>query len=131
MSLSFSDMALAVVSSYTGRDRSFPARVDYWVSFFGHRDITSITTDDVEDGIDALIKRGRIKVLTTTTGVTKTVTGSHLSPSTINRHVACLGTVFKELKRRRLLPRGFVSPMRGVARMEEGAGRTLLICTEN
>jgi integrase len=131
MSFSFSNMALAVVASYTGRDRSFAARVDYWVSFFGHRDITSITTYDVEDGVDALVKRGKIKVLTTTTGVTKTVTGLPLSPSTINRHVACLGTVFKELKRRRLLPRGFVSPMRGVARMEEGAGRTLAVTLDD
>ena len=131
MSLSFSDMALAVVSSYTGRDRSFAARVDYWVSFFGHRDITLITTDDVEDGVDALVKRGKIKVLTTPTGVTKTVTGAPLSPSTINRHVACLGTVFKELKRRRLLPRGFASPMRGVTRMEEGAGRTLTVTLDD
>jgi integrase len=127
MSHSFSDMALAVVAAYTGRDRSFAARVDYWVSFFKHKNITSITTDDIEDGVDALVKRGKIKVLTTTTGVTKTLTGVPLSPSTINRHVACLGTIFKELKRRRLLPRGFVSPMRGVTRMEEGAGRTLTV----
>ena len=103
MSHSFSDMALAVVASYTGRDRSFAARVDYWVSFFEHKDLTTITTDDVEDGVDTLVKRGKIKVLTTSTGVTKTLTGVPLSPSTINRHVACLGTIFKELKRRRLL----------------------------
>lgn len=127
----FSDLALATVAAHTGRDPSFSARVDYWISFFGHQCVTTITADDVEDGIDALIKRGRIKVLTTRQGVTKTVTGEPLSPSTVNRHVACLGTVFKELKRRRLLPRGFVSPMRGVSRMEEGAGRTLSVTLDD
>jgi integrase len=131
MSYSFSDMAQAIVASYTGRDPSFAARVDYWVNLFGHTDITTITTDDVEDGIDALVKRGKIKVLTTSSGVTKTLTGEPLSSSTVNRHVACLGTVFKELKRKRLLPRGFISPMRGVSRMEEGAGRTLTVSIED
>ena len=131
MSQSFSDMAQAIVASYTGRDPSFAARVDYWVNFFGHTDITTITTDDVEDGIDALVKRGKIKVLTTSSGVTKTLTGEPLAPSTINRHVACLGTVFKELRRKRLLPRGFNSPMRGVSRMEEGPGRTLSVTNDD
>ena len=131
MALSFSDMAQAIVASYSGRDPSFAARVDYWVNFFDHKDITTISTNDIEDGVDALIKRGKIKVLTSPSGVTKTLTGKPLSPSTVNRHVACLGTVFKELKRKRLLPRGFVSPMRGVSRMEEGAGRTLSVTLED
>jgi integrase len=131
MSLSFSDLALAIVVSYTGRDPSFATRVDYWVSFFEHSDITTITNDDVEDGIDALVQRGKIKVLTTTSGVTKTLTGEPLSPSTVNRYVACLGTVFKELKRKRLLPRGFISPMRGVSRMEESEGRTLTVSIDD
>ena len=131
MSYTFSDMALAVVSSYSGRDPSFPTRVDFWVNFFGNKDVCTITTDDVEDGIDALIKRGKIKVQTTRSGVTRTLTGESLSPSTVNRHIACLGTIFKELKRRRLLPRGFNSPMRGVVRMEEGAGRTLTVSVKD
>lgn len=68
MLFSFSDTVFAVVASDTGRDRSFAARVDYWLSFFHHKDLTTITTDDVEDGIDAFIRRGKIKVLTATTG---------------------------------------------------------------
>lgn len=131
MSFSFSDLALAIVASHTGRDPAFAARVDYWVQYFGHTDITTLTTDDVEDGVDALIKRGKIKVVTTSEGVTKTPTGEPLSQATINRHIACLGTVFKELKRKRLLPRGFVSPMRGVSRLEEGPGRTLSVTLDD
>ena len=131
MAHSFADLASAIVASYTGRDPTFAARVDFWVNFFQDKDITTITTDDVEDGIDALVKRGEIKVLTTAEGVTKTLTGQQLSPATVNRHVACLGTVFKELRRRRLLPRGFISPMRGVSRMEEGPGRTLSVTLDD
>jgi integrase len=41
--------------------------------------------------------------------------------------LSTLGTVFKDLRRLRLLPRGFVNPMRGVGRMAEGEGRTLTI----
>jgi hypothetical protein len=51
----FAELASAIVASYTGRDPTFAARVEYWVGFFGHKDITTITTDDVEDGIDALV----------------------------------------------------------------------------
>lgn len=131
MSYSFTDLASAILASYSGRDPSFSARVGYWSEFFGDADVTMITTDDVEDGIDALIKRGKIRVLTTSTGITKEFTGEPLSNATINRHVACLGTIFKELKRRRLLPRGFISPMRGVSRMEEGTGRTLTVSTDD
>jgi len=131
MAHSFADLASAIVASYAGRDPTFAARVDFWVNFFQDKDITTITTEDVEDGIDALVKRGKIKVLTTAEGVTKTLTGQPLSPATVNRHVACLGTVFKELRRRRLLPRGFVSPMRGVSRMEEGPGRTLSVTLDD
>jgi hypothetical protein len=101
MTHSFAHLASAIVASYTGRDPTFAARVDFWVNFFRNKDITTITTDDVEDGIDALVKRGKIKVLTTAEGVTKTLTGQPLSHSTVNRYVACLGTVIKELRRRR------------------------------
>jgi len=131
MNLSFADCANAIVASYDGRDDAFSARVSFWVDFFGHRDITTLTTDDIEDGIDALIKRGKIKITTTRAGVVRQTSAKPISPSTVNRYVASLGTTFKQLKKRRLLPRGFVSPMRGVTRLEEGAGRTLTVTIDD
>jgi hypothetical protein len=60
MSFSFLDLALAIVASHTGRDPAFAARVDSWVQHFGHTDITTLTTYDVEDGVDALINAARM-----------------------------------------------------------------------
>ena len=84
--LSFSDMAHAVIIAYSGRDGSFPFRVQFWTTQFGKPEVTTLVADDV------------------------------LSAASINWDVAALGTVFKDAPRMRLLPRGFSSPMHGVSR---------------
>lgn len=129
--LSFADLANATVAAHSGRDGAFVSRVKFWVEFFGDRDITTITADDVEDGIDALMQRGKIKIQTTREGVKYLPTDKPLAPATVNRYVACLGTIFRELRRRRLLPRGYQSPTRGVGRLEAGEGRTLTVTVED
>lgn len=129
--LSFRAIAGAVVAAYSGRDSCFPSRLDFWIGHLGERAVTDIKTDDIEDGIDLLVKRGKTQVLTPWTNgvrrVTRTTTAQPLAAGTVNRYVAALGTAFKEARRMRLLPRGFASPLRGVTRMEEGAGRTLTV----
>lgn len=132
----FSALAGAVVAAHPTRDRSFDNRARFWIEHFGDRDVMSITTDDVDDGIDALIQRGKFRAITRrsadgTVSSTIVPTGQPLGSATVNRYIASLGTIFKELRRRRLLPRGFVSPMRGVARQPEGAGRTLSVTVED
>lgn len=129
----FSTLAEAVVAGYTGRDPSFRARMGFWISIFGDRPVTALTTDDVEDGIDALVKRGKHKVTSWGTGKPAiiTPTGKPLAPSSVNRYVSTLGSAFKEMKRLRLLPRGFVNPMRGVGRQGEGEGRTVTVTVED
>lgn len=129
----FSDLAGAVVAAYSGRDPSFAARLGFWIGIFGERPVTSITTDDVEDGLDVLVKRGKHKVTRWGPGkpATITPTGQPLAPSSVNRYVSTLGTAFKDMKRLRLLPRGFVNPMRGVGRLPDGEGRTVEVTVED
>ncbi|MBM3272828.1 site-specific integrase [Candidatus Kaiserbacteria bacterium] len=134
--LSFQDLANAAVAAYSGRDPSFQNRVQYWINFFGHRDVTTLTADDIEDGIDALTQRGKMRpqprrLADGTRIVTLIPTGQPLAGSSINRMVASLGTVFRELRRMRLLPRGFQTPMRGVSRQPEGEGRTLSVTVDD
>ena len=129
--LTFCDLANAVVAAYTGHDKSFASRVQFWVDHFGARDITTIKNDDIEDGIDALIKRGKFKVMPSRTGTHAIPSGKPLAPGSVNRYVGTLGTVFKRLRALRLLPRGFVTPMRGVGRLAEGEGRTLTVTTQD
>lgn len=131
--LAFSALAAAVVAAYTGRDAAFGKRIGFWIDFFGERPVTGITTDDVEDGIDALVKRGKTKVMRWGRGQVAEIrpTGTPLAPSSINRYLSSLGTCFKEMKRLRLLPRGFVNPMRGVGRMPDGEGRTVTVTVDD
>lgn len=133
-STQFTDLAQAVIAAYKGRDNSFSNRLQYWIDYFGQRDISTIASEDVEDGIDALIKRGKSQVKTCrsvdspSTVVAKIIsTGKPLAPSTVNRYVASLASMYKELRRSRLLPRGLQIPTRGVTRQTEGPGRTLTI----
>lgn len=131
--LNFDTLARAVVAAYTGRDHSFASRVEFWINVFGDRSIDGIKTDDIEDGVDTLVKRGKHKVTTRGTSRTAMIesTGKPLAPSSVNRYISALGTVFKDLRRLRLLPRGFVNPMRGVGRMAEGEGRTLTVTVDD
>lgn len=132
--LAFNTLAEAIVASFHGREKSFGSRAGYWIGFFGDRDIMTLTTDDVEDGIDALVERGKAKVITWGARGTAPVieyTGLPLAAASVNRYISTLGTIFKEAKRRRMLPRGFTNPMRGVGRMGEGGGRTVTVTVED
>lgn len=130
---SFATLADAVIAAYTGRDPAFANRLGFWIAFFGDRPVMGLTTNDVEDGVDALVKRGQRKVLSWGRGKPAEVraTGKPLANSTINRYLSTLGTAFKDMRRLRLLPRGFVNPMRGVGRMSEGEGRTVTVTVED
>jgi len=134
-SLNFDVLCQGVIASHHGRDPSFATRAKFWMDYFGDRDITTMVTDDIEDGITELMRRGKLKPETRKIDgkVTGTIiaTGKPLSPSTVNRYVSVLGTVFKDLKKMRLLPRGYINPMRGVGRQGEGQGRTLSVTVED
>lgn len=129
--MKFKTAAEAVVASYTGRDDAFGSRLAWWITFFEDKDLVDISSSDIEDGIDLLVSKPRMTSRTTKGGVVPTALAKPISASTVNRYVSSLGTMFKELRRRRLLPRGYVSPMRGVGRLEEGEGRTLSVTVKD
>lgn len=129
--MQFDRMAQAVVAGYTGRDGAFATRVRFWVNQLAQRDITTLTTDDIEDCIDMLARKKRVHVHLTAQGVVRCEGDRVITASTVNRYVAALGTVFRELRRMRKLPRGFVNPMRGVSRLSEGPGRTVSVTVED
>jgi len=134
-SLKFNVLCDGVIASHQGRDPSFATRAQFWINYFGDRDITTMVTDDIEDGITELIRRGKLKPETQKINgkITAKIisTGKPLSPSTVNRYISVLGTVFKDLKKMRLLPRGYINPMRGVGRQGEGMGRTVTVTVDD
>lgn len=129
----FADLVGAVGAGYIDRDPAFVRRLQYWLDRFGDRPVDTLTRDDVEDGIDALMQRGKLKVTRWQKGIPPTIvnTGKPLAPATINRYVATLGGAFKAMRRLRLLPRGFVNPVHGVGRQGEGEGRTVTVTVED
>lgn len=124
-SLAFNDLARAAIAAYKGRDASFAVRLQFWIDLFGDKPVTGILTDDVDDGIGLLVQKRRVLVQTRASGVVRIESDKPISGSTVNRYVASLGTCFKLLRRMRLLPRGFVSPMRGAERQAEGESRDI------
>lgn len=123
--LSFVDLAQAAIAVYKGRDASFATRLQFWIDLWGDRPVTGITGDDVDAGVVILTQKKKVHVQTRQTGVVRVESDQTISGSTVNRYTASLGTCFKMLRRMRLLPRGFVSPMRGVERQPEGEARDI------
>ncbi len=50
-----------------------------------------------------------------------------LSPATLNRHLVALGSVLTYARKRRLLPRGHVSAIKGVDKQRESEGRLIYL----
>jgi integrase len=117
----------AYTASYRGRDPSLAARLRFWRSRLGDRDIASIDADAVDEEMVFLAQRGALKFLK---GKGIVPAGRPLSPATLNRHLVALGSVMTFARRRRLLPRTHVSPLHGVEKHRESDGRLLYLTTE-
>ena len=108
----------AFMAQYAAADGGIGSRLAYWRETLGERAAADICADDVADTLAQLGARrvrtylGRDKA----SGKPIFKTGKPLSEATQNRHLTSLGSVYKWARRRRLLPRGFVAPTRGVER---------------
>jgi integrase len=107
----------AFMASYTAADRSIGGRLDFWRRSLGARPAAAISADDVADALDALMQgSGRTFLGRDESGAPRFKPRGPIAGTTANRHLTSLGSVYKWARRRRLLPRGFVSPTRGVER---------------
>ena len=115
----------AFMAAYAAADRSICGRLDFWRRSLGDRPAAAISSDDVADALDALMQRsGKTFLGRDQNGAPrfKTRPGT-IAGTTANRVLTSLGSVYKWSRRRRLLPRGFVSPTRGVERAPAGNHR--------
>lgn len=95
--LTFAELAHAhAIAVCDGSD----LRLKKWVSAFGHLSAWALTSEQIEVAAQAMSDHG-------------------YSPSTVNRDIGTIGSVFKWAKLKRLTPRGFRSPSLGVRRYEE------------
>lgn len=126
------DAILAYQKNYVGKDPSQAARLRFWLEQLGHQDVKTITALDIDDAISVLMQRPAQTCLRTKKG--KNDAGEDVyeiryrdldrpkSDATLNRYIASLGSVFRFLKKMRLI-RGFISPISGVEKFKESAGK--------
>ena len=89
----------------------------FWVDEFGPLQVDQISEDQVDQAINRLVIRGKLKG---GTGQDRgQPTGQPLSGSTINRFVSTLAGLFKYARRLRVLPRSHVPPTRGFEKAPE------------
>jgi integrase len=120
------ELIAAFMASYTGPDRGIGTRLAYWSATFGGRNAAEITPDDVADALAELaLSRGRTFLGRDEKGERRFKDRRHAAraPATVNRYLTSLGSVYRWARRRRLLPRGFVSPARGIDRAPVNNGR--------
>lgn len=103
-------------------DTRLKARIQYWINFMGEKDISEITSEDVDAGIEAMARRGKLRQLP---GGIWTKSGEPLAAGTLNRHISALGHVYKLGKSQRIIPKSTVSPTKGVEKAREGSGRII------
>ena len=130
MDKSFAAAAKVAIANYQGSDPGYARKIAFFVEQFAERDLTDIRPEDVENALDELSRRGKIATRTTRDGVVFLHTGKPLAPATRNRYLSSLGTFYRDLRRLRLTPRGFVSPTKGVERESADNGRTLNVTAE-
>ncbi len=129
--LSLRDLTRAYMAGYAGRDHSRHLYVTAWEALLGDVAVTTLDADQVADAFDTLARtpaqryvgrdadgHARIKPL----GLRK--------PSTLNRYKSALSAVITWAKKRRLLPRGYVNPVREIQALPENNARTRFLSTD-
>jgi len=112
----------AYAAGYTGRDPAQLSRIQWWADAIGQdTPIASVTPEMIDDALAKLIARGSLAYRK---GQGVVPSGKPLQPASINRYLASLGAIFTYARRRRILPRGFVSPLKAVDKETEDNART-------
>jgi integrase len=116
----------AYMARYTGRDVTRSARLSFWRTFMGDMPLSAVDDDAVHRGAVLLADQpARYYAGLDADGraIYKS-RGKPRSPATVNRYLAALSAVFTWAVRARITPKGFIHPVRDVAREKEPPGRT-------
>lgn len=121
----FRELADVYMSCYQGRDKWIGTRLGFFVEQFGDKIAHDIDGDDVHDAIQTLIRRGRVinHGGRYASAVRLVSTGKPLAPATVNRHRTVLQGILTWAQKRRLMPKGWVNPVRETEVLPVGGGR--------
>ena len=114
----------AYLASYQGRDPSLFTRLAFWRERLGEQPIAEIDADAADAQLEYLAQRGARRHLR---GRGVVSANRPLSPATLNRYIVALGSVMTYARKRRLLPRTHVSPIKGLDKYPEPEGRLIYL----
>jgi len=126
------DAVTAYQKNYAGKGPSMDARLAFWLEQLGNQEVRDISALDIDDAISILMQRPAQTTIRKKIGIDEL--GKNIyefrsrdlarpkSESTLNRYIACLGSVFRFIKKMRLI-RGFISPISGVEKFKESQGK--------
>jgi hypothetical protein len=115
----------AYAITYRGRDRSRLARVEWWAQKLGDARVIDLDPDQIADLFDEF-ERGPVMRFKGRDKDGRKVFEPHgqRKPATINRQKATLSALITFAKDRRLLPRGWSSPLRDVKGRRENSAKS-------
>jgi integrase len=120
------------MAGYTGRDPALAYRLTWWCSKLGDMRLGDVTDDDVHFALEELAKKsGRYWAGTDADGnpIMKAKRGP-MAPATVNRYAASLGGLLTFAIRKRIAPKGFEHPCRGVERRTENNERVRFLSND-
>lgn len=123
--LTIRELADLYMADHVGRDPALLYRLSWWCARLGDVTLAEISDDHVHEALEQLAKRpGRYWAGTDADGkpIMKAKRGA-LAPATVNRYAASLGGMLTWAIRKRIAPRGFEHPCRGVERRRESNER--------
>lgn len=114
------------MAHYTGRDVSRVSRLHWWRGRIGELRLDQVDDDTIHAALEAVAAEPSRYY------AGRDVDGRPIykprrrprSGATVNRYAAAIGAVFTWAIRRRIAPKGFVHPVRGIAQQRENPGKT-------
>lgn len=123
---SISDLIDSYMAAYAGRDPTRPHHLRWWQQRLGDSTLDTIDQDDIYLALEELSTRaGRYCAGRDADDkpIFKAKKGQY-SPATINRYAAALSALFSWSIRKRLAPKAWMNPCRGIERRREDNERT-------
>jgi len=119
--LSVSQAIDAYMAAYTGRDQTRAQRLLWWQSKIGHRTLLEIDEDHLFYAIENLAqKTPRYYAGKDADGLAiHKAKNKPYAPATINRYAAAIAALFTWCIKKRLTPKGWSNPCKGIEKLPE------------
>lgn len=120
------------MAGYAGRDQSRVTRLRWWEQEIGHLQLCEVDQDHIFHALEALTaRRPRYWAGKDADGepILKAKAKPY-SPATINRYAASIGAIFTWCIRKRIVPKDWAHPCRGIERQPENNEVVRFLSTE-